>query len=529
MPVDVLDKKNRPDLQDMVIPADGEYWGGLNRYDLYSRWTIADEDFDFLVNWLPMGSSLRQTPGSAATLATLASTVVWITLQPLNQTVYFFALCQNGHLYQVSLGGTIVDVSGATSLSANCDIAVWQGTDIIISDPNASKVYDWNGTTFTTALTSVKFSFIEVFSNRLWGANNNTLTWTNINTFNSLGGDAGAVIITDGALLQPINALKAFLGSLYIFSTNYIATITNLVDIGTPAVLTFSITTLELAVGTTSKWSIVPIGSSLYFANSYGIWVLNGSVPQLVSGEVNGLINAAQTGTSLSGGFFEIYSQPCIGWHVKTIDGNNSVVARTVVGESEQQQLETLGGGAYWFLIQDGGFVFITSYVIAGVPSVYGCDGTNIFQLAANTTSNVTSMVNTKLWNQGHQIQEDVVLYFGVSLLSVGATVVAPQWVNQQNVVVATPAPLGASAPFNWTNNFVNFNWSNGGSAFVWTNFSTPQWRVWQFNVSNQATGTSGGAIFQCVGINLTINGIGSVLQKMYLQFKKTPSTWGFN
>jgi len=523
----VIDKKNRPDLLDITLPDPGSYWGGLNRYDTLSRWTISDNEFDWLVNWLPMGPSLRQVPGNSASFATLAAPIVWMEVLPLNGTVYLFALCINGHLYQVRLSdGTITDCSGATSLSAQSDITCWQGTNILVSDPVAQNLYNWNGTVFATAISSVKWNFIEVFSNRLWGANSstNTLSWTNSGTFNSLSGDAGAVTITDAAVVEPINALKTFQGSLYIWGPDYIQTVSNLQDTGSPAVLIFQLTVLQATIGTNSKWSIMPIGSSLYFANNYGFWVLNGAIPELISTQVSALFSSAGSPdpnaiTPWSAAYCQVFSEPVLLWHYKDSSNTEGLLCRTVLAETEQQQISTLGAGADWFLVQLGNPVFVTSYVLNGNPTAYGCDSTGrLFYFFKDPNAQVSSTLQTKIWDDGFFLQEDVLLYFGIAMICMGSVSNTIQMVDQSNKIRVVLSQQNVLASFVWSNNNTTFNWTNGGLPFAWTNF--PVWAAFQWPL---------GAITRMHGFNITTTGASTVLQAMARQVKRTPSTWGAN
>jgi len=99
---------------ELIFPQPGQPWGGLNRYDLLSRYTINDADADDLINWLPMGANMRQVPAPSLPIATLVSTAIWISAQVLNLGIYIFALCQNGKLYQVSIpAGTITQIGAS--------------------------------------------------------------------------------------------------------------------------------------------------------------------------------------------------------------------------------------------------------------------------------------------------------------------------------------------------------------------------------------------------------------------------------
>jgi hypothetical protein len=85
-------------------------WGALNKFDQASRWVIGDADVDDLINVFPQLGQLQMIPTAAPAVATLASPMVWQSAQILNGNLFTYYLCQNGHIYQVSTGGTITDL-----------------------------------------------------------------------------------------------------------------------------------------------------------------------------------------------------------------------------------------------------------------------------------------------------------------------------------------------------------------------------------------------------------------------------------
>lgn len=509
--------------EDVVIPADGQRWTGLNKYDLYSRWTIRDTDLDDLINFVPMGYSVRQVPAQGPTIATLPAAPVWMQALPLNQTTYIFALCQDGNLYQVSMSGTVTKTNGSTSLSSQCSIDCWQNTNILISDPVASKLYAWNGSAFTTALTSVTFNQIAVFSNRVWGGTNSVLAWTNFNTFNSLGGDAGAVTITDSDVLHPILNLAPFSGLLYIYSDDAIQIVGNLQDTGAPAVLIFTRNTICDTVGINTQWSVIEIGNVIYFANQYGFWALSGSTVEQISGQIDGFFQNLAASSTYSAGYTAIYNQPVILWHAKWDgDNNNTLFCRTVITESPDESLSDPGEGSQWFRCVLGQIQFITSATVNGFPTTWACDSSNAIWQVFGGTAAVTSTLQTKLWNFGSQVWQKRGMYIGIpNILTTQATATLTLLNETQTPIFSQPQQnQGMGSNFIWLGAMgANFSWTNGGNPFGWSASSQAigTWFMWQWAIP---------MYFKAMGINLTITSVGAVLGGVHIEYERTTGGW---
>jgi hypothetical protein len=135
-----------------------------------------------------------------------------------------------------------------------------------------------------------------------------------------------------------------------------------------------------------------------------------------------------------------------------------------------------------------------------------------------NPNALITSKMQTKIFDDAHFLQENVLLYFGFSMVCTGATTNTVQLVDQSNQVRATLSQQNAPADFLWTNGPALFNWTSGGLPFHWSNF--PVWSAFQWPLN---------AITRGVGFNITTLGASNVFQKMARQLKKTPATWGAN
>jgi hypothetical protein len=496
-----------------IIPGDGQVWGGINHYDLLSRWTIKDEEFDDLVNWLPMGQSLRQVPGLSAVLATLVSPIIWMTAQTLNAAEFIFALCQNGHVYQVAVsGGAITDVSGATTLSSSTDIANWQGTTILLSDPATSTLYAWNGTTFGVAIASPNWhaAYITVFGGRLWGAFANTIQFTDTNTYNSLSGSAGAFVITEFECSKGILGLIPFNGQLYIWGPNYNQVLGNLSVVGSPPVLQFAKYTLQAQIGINNKWSVVAVGQSLFFTNAYGAWQLQGAVPNKISTPVDGIITQAGAGSTFAGGLVQIYGEPCLMWNLIYSGNPNVSTANTQLGMTTNQQ---------WFRTVFGPITFIASDNYLDLPTMWATDGTKIWQMFASTSTNVTSYFQTKIFNMGSTILYKVLQKFGFTVLIVSPVALTMQAVDIQGNVIFSQNP-NFSTIISWINNFNQLiTWINNSSAVVtWTPQAPYLWQAWQFDVATAQRG---------FGLQFALVGAGAAFCSIPIEYELSTAAWG--
>lgn len=560
-------------------------WGSLNKFDADSRWVIGDADLDDMINAFPQLGQLQMTPNKSAVIATLASPMVWQSAQILNGNLFTYYLCQNGHIYQVSTSGTIIDIYAAgifsqtgtesigspiitaltstanmyvgmsvtgTGIPANTkilsidsatqihitnnatangaqtltfspplfstspasDITDWQGTQIIFSDPAAQNVYAWNGTTFSLAIGNQPASYIAVFGNRLWLLNGSTITWTNGGTYNSLAGDSGTAIITDSSATNPIIGAFAIQSALYLFGSNWIATITNLVDQGAPAVLTFQFTILEAQIGIISKWSVVAFGNTLYFANAYGLWQLQGSNPVKMSVGLDGFFqNINFANSSFAGAYGEIASMSCIFWSAYYNGDSNVAAGYTLFGLSTNNQLFRLVQGNIKFITG-----MVSSAITNNVPEVWATDGTNIFLLFQDFSSAITANINTKIWDMGSKIQFKTYDYTALFMVISSAVTVTLQPIASSGLPVAS----AVSKVFNpntgdWINAAgVQDDWINAALTLGdWQGVTIAAFNVFQFNLSG--TGPQ-----RAIGLNITLLGAGVVLQALVIGWKRT-------
>jgi hypothetical protein len=508
-------------------------WGALNKFNSASRQQIGDAEADELINFLPQLQALQQVPGPSSAFSTLPSPVIWDYCEILNGNLLSFHLCTNGTIYQVNEAGTQTIVGTGFSTGTNqVDIAMWQGTQTLISDVVQQKIFSWNGSILTTLLSSQPASFIEVYSGRLWGANGPTVWWTNAGTNNSLSGDAGAYSIADGQCANPVIALQDFGGSLYVFGSNWIKTINSLNDVGSPAVLTFQQPLLTAQVSIINKWSIMPYGTELFFANAYGIWRLEGAVPVKISAALDGFfVNLQTANCSWTAAYGQVLAMPCLFWQACWAgDGAN-----TIFGYTANQQ---------WFRVipnaPTGGtgtgsaariFGCVSSAITNNLPVVHYTDGTNLYTLFGAPSAPVTSTFNSKLWSFYSILAFDMFTEFGVQFVINTSTTLTIQELDSNSTLSGPNGAFGISAPTSqsysynpnvgaWVNNAqVNGLWINAANVSGnWSGSAKQQYVLEQAVIPFQERN---------MGVNLTFVSAGLVLQAMVVGYRKMLASKG--
>ena len=450
-------------------------WGALNKFSLSSRLTISDVEQDELINWMPQLSSFQQVPGPGPLIATLAASLIWSYTDILNGNLYTYYLCSDGKLYQVSNGGTIVTVgTGFTTTPNSCDITSWQGTFMLICDSGQSKTFSWSGSVLTTiaALTGTPANFICAYSGRLWLANGLVITWTNAGTYNSLGGDSGSFIITDHGCTNPVLGMFNCQGSLYLGGSNWWKTINNLVDVGTPAVLTFQQPTLTSQIGMINKWGVILWGAYLYFANLNGFWQLSGATPTKISGVLDGFFqNIVSAGSSFSAAYGVVLNKPCIFWQVQWGGDNNFTVFGYSVDLMWFRVIPVTGSGTGVCKWISGA---VSSAITNNQSIVYYSDGTNIYNLFGSSTASVTSQFNTKLWSFYSLLRYDMFTNAAIQMVIFGAATITIAEVGSDNIVIGPKqGGGGGSLTYNFNPNVGQWingagvigNWINGPSV----------------------------------------------------------------
>jgi hypothetical protein len=444
---------------------------------------------------------------------------------PPNTTIASVDSSTQIHISNAATGsGTFLLTFSIPPFGAIADISDWQGTYVLLSDFSSGNLYYWDGSTLKIALSNQPATFITVYGQRVWLFDGTTITWTQGGTFNSLAGDAGSATITDASAASSVTGAIAGLGVIIVFGSSWIASISDLIVSGSPAVLTFQFVVLSGQVGIGSKFGILPVGNSFYFANAYGIWDLQGSATVKVSPQMDGFFDGSLNllNTSFSAAYVVLYRTPCILWQAyyngdMNVPAGHSLYGCTLVNNAPDQ----------WFRVTQGPITLISSLpsnTSTGTPQPFGTDGTNVFPLFSSTAS-YQAQIFTKIWDFNSKLTLDIFGGLFISaLLSQGATntTVSVTVVDETGQPVAfqpPPKTLNPTTGF-WINQFgVQGPWIN--TALVtgsWLGTLSQAYYPLFFGLAGTMRG---------LGLNITVTGSGTIIQTLIVGYRDTGRGWG--
>jgi hypothetical protein len=410
------------------------------------------------------------------------------------------------------------------SINPPCDITDWETTEIIISDPAAEAVYSWNGTTFTVVFSNQPASSIVIFENRLWMAFGLTLTWTQGDTYNSLAGDAGSVVLTDADTASNIIHMVAVTGSLLLFGSSWIKSISGLNELGSPAVLTFNLVTVAQGSGLIpgNPYSTITFSNYLYYANAYGLWQLSGSALVKLSLGLDGFFqNLDFSKTNFSVAYGEIYETPVLLWQAYYNGDGNVDPGYTLFGATLQS-----GAPTQWFRIVQGTLTYIAgvpAWTSSNLPMVYGTDGTDIFPMFQDILTAHAFTVDTKIWDiNGSKIDyrtwDSLALFCPLTT----TTTISIKLIGTSGRQLGNT--LGQTNPnprmFIWTTPSGGlFTWYNSSDViFIWTIPLGFAYNIFQYKIGFDSRG---------LGLNITGTGAQTILQSIVIGYRETDTSFG--
>ena len=236
---------------------------------------------------------------------------------------------------------------------------------------------------------------IAAFSGRVWISSSRTIVFSAPGSYTdfSVTNAAGSLIITDETLHSNINQLSVANNFLYVVGDTSINVIGDLVVTG--GITVFSNTNVASSIGTTFPNSVIPYYRSLWFANKYGIYALYGSTTQKASDPLDGIFQLIDFTLPICSAQFILNNVLCIAFLVYYKDPSSA--SRTIL---------LVYANKKWFIASQGNKIsFVAGANAKGVPSAYCTDGTNLYRLFSDTTSNIKSVLKTKLWDMGSPLR----------------------------------------------------------------------------------------------------------------------------
>lgn len=469
--------------------------------------------------------NLRSVGGPVDIGVTLAATCYWMKHANLNNVDYMMCFCTNGSAYQVNLTTFAVTTIGAagTFSGTSTDFDQWQNSLIVIADATKG-IFSWDGTTlvqingsfaitastaatvltvtatagvlaigqvitgagvpantiivgfisgtggtgtYTTNTTSTVGSesmtatssapavgtSVAVYASRVWIANNRTVSFTAPNTYTDFTSTdfGGTFTISDSTLHSNITEMVSANGFLYIMGSDSVNVVSDVRVSTSPAVTVFSNLNLVTTAGTSARASVVPYFRTLWMAAPYGFYGITGASAQKGSDKLDGVFQLLASTSNISGGTVVINKILCLAFMLSYNDPSSGT-----------RPIFAIFFNKKWFVGSQGStLTFCATASLSGSQTMYATDGTKLFKLFSDLVSNISQVVQTKLWAFGEGNISDV------QVLKVGAEIVMP----------LTPGAVTISADTEF--NSVGGNFFGSTSIVVWQNSSlaVTQWK----------------------------------------------------
>ena len=331
-------------------------------------------------------------------------------------------------------------------------------------------------------------SAIAVYAGRVWVAQSRSISYTDINSYNSFGYAGGAFTINDAWLHKNINALFAANNYLYIWGDTSIDVLSGVTVSSTTGLTSFSRVNITASVGTAQPNSIFAYGQAVAFANTQGFWLLSGATPTKVSDDLDTLAQQINYAVPIYGGQVTVQNVLCTAWLFTFSD---IFIQGTYGAPVTRQLLAIRFKNRWWFATQILAGNTLALGAMNEIPTgdqslLYGWAGPTLYPIMQGTTLQ-SWIQQTKLWDFGAPILSKQAVLAGVGVFFNGST--------SQGITATIDNENGRSITVSWKLPFVYVVWINNSNVIVpWTN---------NYGAQVQWTGTYQGYVFARAPANI--------------------------
>ena len=313
-----------------------------------------------------------------------------------------------------------------------------------------------NGAVLQAIVNSEPNVGIASFSGRVWIAAGRSVYYSAAGSYSDFTSvSAGSVTLTDSTLHGNIIQLLSANNFLYIFGDNSINVFSD-VRVTNTGLTLFTNTNVSASVGSELKNAIFPYFRSVLFMNDYGVYALVGSTTSKLSDPLDGVFPNVDFNNPVYAGQVLLNNILCAVFNFRYNDTTFTNSYRFVQAVFFEKK---------WFISSQGNDLkYITSVPEAGQIKLYGVSNNQLVQLYSDTTSLLTSRIQTALLPLTDPIRTKQALKFGIeATLSAGGVF---------NVTV--DSEIGSSSPYvlgnfvTWINNSnVTIPWINNSSTVI--------------------------------------------------------------
>ena len=354
-----------------------------------------------------------------------------------------------------------------------------------------------NGAVLQAIVNSEPNVGIASFSGRVWIAAGRSVYYSAAGSYSDFTSvSAGSVTLTDSTLHGNIVQLLSANNFLYIFGDNSINVFSD-VRVTNAGTTLFTNTNVSASVGSELKNAIFPYFRSVLFMNDYGVYALVGSTTSKLSDALDGVFPNIDFSNPVYAGQVLLNNILCAVFNFRYNDTTFTNSYRYVQAVFFEKK---------WFISSQGNDLkYITSVPEAGQIKLYGVSNNQLVQLYSDTTSLLTSRIQTALLPLTDPIRTKQALKFGIeATLSAGA-----------EFDVTVDSELGSSSPYELGNYVTWFN--NSNVTIPWINNSSTV-ISWVFTNGYYLYKSDAQQWGKYLGLTMTSNSAGFVVNTFELE-----------
>jgi hypothetical protein len=392
-----------------------------------NRDAIADQDMWWMENLQPLASGNvvpcpPTGPNSLTIAPPLPSTGIYYQTEVQLQTIPYMFLCNTaGAAYIVNLrtGASTLIMAAATLNGAQTTYAVnymgkgYQQGGFLIIDPNGYWDYGVTAVNTLTKIGATVGTSIATYAGRVWIGNNNTLSYTDINSYTSFGGAGGQATFSDQYLLNGITCLYAANNYLYILGATSVDVLSN-VTVSVPGgVTSFSRVNVLQGLGVLfyNVMTVIGYARGLVFMDLTGLYLLAGATPERLSERIQSIFRngIANLGNRNSCGLTNLNGELCLLFFTQGMTD----VWSTNAGLGNKNMIFVYQRHRWWVHTFVSGNTN-SAYAVSGIPQFANSYGAYISEAGSHVgLSQVFGggtfpgwQLRTKLWDGGKAYSE---------------------------------------------------------------------------------------------------------------------------
>ena len=299
---------------------------------------------------------------------------------------------------------------------------------------------------------------IASFSGRVWIAAGRTIYYSAVNSYTDFTSvSAGSFVLTDETLHGNIQQIISANNFLYIFGDDSINVISN-VTVDTNGVTVFTNTNISASVGSKRPYAIFPYFRSILFLNDYGVYALVGSTTTKLSDPLDGLFPNIDFTYPIYAGQVLLNNILCAAFNFRYYDATFTQTYRYIQAVFFEKK---------WFLTSQGdNLKYITSVPLNGKITLFGTDGSTLYQLYQNTSGSITSRIQTALLPMTDPIRTKQALKIGIEATATNTSSITMS-ATVDSETGSSPAYTLSSLVAWQNNNLTTITWTNNSSTTI--------------------------------------------------------------